>query len=424
MASSKENPWFSEKRCDSGSNLGEPPAHRPPDPLDPPDYAPLVDFPPLPTSPATITSKTASSERKKMISTTSGQGQQLQAPLDLKQIISVTNQPTISDSANSKSRSEENTIPQTVTPPSDFSVLPPKHSSPLQTNSASSKPPVTIQSSSASTSSTPPLPIPTTKSIGQNTTLNPQNSNTNPSDSNTNPPRNPTIQPPTISKKTNQPTKGQSTSMFYVSQWGSSTHLPYRRLSRYLFGRTSLEFHLIFAPRKILNILGSLPTHCHRIGHIPKDCIYSPPAPTDPKTTDESNAKVVVPDPPDTDECLEDSMELYNPGNEPPAVTDMEIELIHTSPPVGSTPDRPDNDLIETSDEIPQEVESLISDPLIPIQSIPISSPIPPINTQKPSHSSPPPPQPHKTSLFHPPLPKPTLFLDSLQPMPPLLDPI
>ncbi|KAF2537800.1 hypothetical protein F2Q68_00022447 [Brassica cretica] len=117
-------------------------------------------------------------------------------------------------------------------------------------------------------------------------------------------------------------------------------------------------------------------------------------------------------------------MELYNPGNEPPAVTDMEIELIHTSPPVGSTPDRPDNDLIETSDEIPQEVESLISDPLIPIQSIPISSPIPPINTQKPSHSSPPPPQPHKTSLFHPPLPKPTLFLDSLQPMPPLLDPI
>ncbi|KAG2273602.1 hypothetical protein Bca4012_045855 [Brassica carinata] len=210
MASSKENPWFPEKRCDYGSNLGEPPAHRPPDPLDPPDYAPLVDFPPLPTSPATITSKTASSERKKMISTTS----------------------------------------------------------------------------------------------------------------------------------------------------------------------------------------------------------------------DESNAKVVVPDPPDTDECLEDSMELYNPGNEPPAVTDMEIELIHTSPPVGSTPDRPDNDLIETSDEIPQEVESLISDPLIPIQSIPISSPIPPINTQKPSHSSPPPPQPHKTSLFHPPLPKPILFLDSLQPMPPLLDPI
>ncbi|CAN6864176.1 unnamed protein product, partial [Brassica oleracea var. botrytis] len=135
-----------------------------PTPPDPPDYAPLVDFPPLPTSPATITSKTAFSERKKMISTTSGQGQQLQAPLDLKQIISVTNQPTISDSANSKSKSEENIIPQTVTPPSDFSVLPPKHSSPLQTNSASSKPPVTIQSSSASTSSTPPLPIPTTKS--------------------------------------------------------------------------------------------------------------------------------------------------------------------------------------------------------------------------------------------------------------------
>ena len=173
-----------------------------------------------------------------------------------------------------------------------------------------------------------------------------------------------------------------------------------------------------------MNILGSLPTHCHRIGHILKDCIYSSPAPTDPKTTDESNAKVVVSDPPDIDECLEDSMELYNPGNEPPAVTDMEIELIHTSPPVGSTPDRPDNDLIETSDEIPQEVESLISDPLIPIQSIPISSPslllIPKNLLTLPLRL----PQPHKKSLFHPPLPKPTLFLDSLQPMSPLLDPI
>ncbi|CAN6853128.1 unnamed protein product [Brassica oleracea] len=55
MSSPQVNPWFPERGCDSGLNLGESPVH----PLDPPD-PPDPDFPPLPSSPATTTPPTTS----------------------------------------------------------------------------------------------------------------------------------------------------------------------------------------------------------------------------------------------------------------------------------------------------------------------------------------------------------------------------
>ncbi|KAG2250070.1 hypothetical protein Bca52824_089698 [Brassica carinata] len=81
MSSPRANPWFPERRCDSGLNPGESPVHHPPDPPDPPDHATLIDFPPLPSSSHASSLTSAFPAKKKADITILSQETPIRTPL-------------------------------------------------------------------------------------------------------------------------------------------------------------------------------------------------------------------------------------------------------------------------------------------------------------------------------------------------------